>query len=401
MLFLLRNRNFFLLWIGQAISQLGNAIFNVALLWLVLELTGSALAMGTVLIFTQVPWLVLQLLGGVLVDRYNRQQIMILSDVLRSAIVFLFAVFILTDWIELWHIYALATCFGIVAAFFNPAQAALLPLLVSKESLVAANALSISTLQLSNIIGPAIGGFIVALAGIGIGGASLLNAVSFGVGALALWLLRIPSSSSNARHQSLWTDLKEGWHYLWWTKRVLGLMLALAGLINFASASLLVLWPILSKEIYGTGAWGYGLLSAAFAVGVLAGSIITGAIGRVRRPGLFIYGLAIFLGLGFSLGAFMSTLPVAMGLYAILGGVIGMVNVVFTALIQEFTAEELRGRIFSWVTLVSAGLVPLSMGVAGAAVDMWGPLPWLFVGGLWITLVSLLSLLLPEVRRLE
>jgi ENTS family enterobactin (siderophore) exporter len=178
-------------------------------------------------------------------------------------------------------------------------------------------------------------------------------------------------------------------------------MLALTGLINFATTSLLVLWPILSKEVFQTGAWGYGLLASAFGAGVLLGSLAAGVIGRVRRPGLYIYGLAVLLGLGLSLGALMNTLSTALGLFGVLGGVIGMINVVFRALIQEMTPGELRGRVFSWVMLLTAGLVPLSMGVTGAAVDTWGPLSLMMVGGLWVVLVSLLSLLIREVRELE
>ena len=131
----LRIRNYALLWSGQAVSQVGDGLFYVAQIWLVLQLTGSALAMGTTLILTQIPRLAFQLIGGVSVDRYDRQKLMLLSDVIRGIVVLAFAILVATNRVQMIHVYLLSIVFGIVGAFFYPAQAALTPNLVPPDRL--------------------------------------------------------------------------------------------------------------------------------------------------------------------------------------------------------------------------------------------------------------------------
>jgi len=396
----LRNRNFALLWGGQAISQLGDAVFYIALVWLVVELTGSALAVGTMMILTQVPRLVLQAVGGVIVDRYDRRKIMLLADLLRAMVVFIFASLVLAQVVELWHVYILAVIFGLVGAFFLPAQTAVIPLLVGKDELITANSLNSMTLQANNIIGPALGGVLISLPGVGVGGVSLFNALSFATGALGIWLIRLPAQEREGAGGSFWGALIGGLHYL----RSYPVILTLAGLaalLNFAAAPIMVLMPLFAKEVLEVGVRGFGFMEAGVGAGLLTGSLVIGAIGKVRRRGPYILGLCTVDGLLLALFATARSLQVAIGVLFAFGVINSMINVVLMALLQEMVADEFRGRVFSLLMLLSGGLQPISMGLAGGLADLFGLVPVILACGLGVALIAAGGFLLREMRRLD
>src|SRR5690349_10782395 len=173
----LTHRPFALLWTGQTTSRLGDSLYRIALSWWVLEKTGSATAMGTVLILTQIPLLLFLLIGGIVVDRLPRIRIMFASDVLSGIIVSLIALFSWLDMLEIWHIYIASLVFGFVEAFFFPAYQAIIPQITPKDMLTSANSLNGLSARMTGIIGPVIGAALVAS-----GGTSLtfaLDALSF------------------------------------------------------------------------------------------------------------------------------------------------------------------------------------------------------------------------------
>lgn len=161
----LAHRPFALLWSGQTVSRLGDSLYSIALAWWVLEKTGSAAAMGVVLICSTIPMLLLLLVGGVAVDRLPRVRLMLTSDLVRGALVALIAFLAFQDWLELWQLFVLSALFGVVRAFFYPAYTAIIPDLVPAEMLPSANSLRSTNLQMAQIIGPGIGAAIVAFGG--------------------------------------------------------------------------------------------------------------------------------------------------------------------------------------------------------------------------------------------
>ena len=180
----LTHRPFALLWSGQTISRLGNSLYRIALAWWVLEKTGSAAAMGTVLIFSSVPMLIFLLVGGVVTDRFPRLRVMWLSDVLSGLVVAIVAILAAAGLLEVWHVYIASILFGLVSAFFSPAATAVIPEITPQKLLTSANSLNSLSRQLASIIGPAIGASIVAL-----GGTSLafgLDALSFFISAACI-----------------------------------------------------------------------------------------------------------------------------------------------------------------------------------------------------------------------
>ena len=161
----LTHRPFALLWTGQTISAIGDALYSIALTWWVLQKTGSALVMGTTLILSLAPRLFFLLLGGVIVDRFSRTRLMLISDILRGLVISAITILALTNSLELVHIYAAIIIFGVVGAFFGPAFMALIPQLMPPRLLPSANSLATMTGQLIGIIGPALAGAVVAVGG--------------------------------------------------------------------------------------------------------------------------------------------------------------------------------------------------------------------------------------------
>lgn len=399
---ILRNRNFALLWSGQAISQVGDALFNMTLMWLVLQLTGSALAMGTTLILTQLPRLAFQLIGGVSVDRYDRRMLMLWSDVIRGGVMLVFAVLVATEQIQLLHVYLLAIIFGIVGAFFFPAMSALVPNLVAPEDLIAANSLSNLTQQASQIFGPAIAGVLIALPAIGIAGVSYLNALSFGVGVLGLGLMRLPAHLHGARktNGSFWHELRDGLRYLF-DFRALVIILFIAMILNFALAPVDIVLPIFVKNILGMDAQAFGFIMTLFGVGMVLGSIAIGARPPRARRGIITFVLLTLEGILFAAVGLLPIFVIGCLLSAACGFVNAIVNTLLMATLQGIITDEYRGRIFGLMTLISTGLTPIAFAIAGGLADAIGPGMVFVAGGMLCAVASLYGLTFREIRELQ
>lgn len=201
------------IWCGQTISRLGDSLYRIALSWWVLEKTGSATIMGTVLIFSFAPMLIFLLIGGVAVDPFPRLKVMILSDILRGATIIIVAVLAALQLLEVWHIYIASLIFGFVDAFFFPAYTAIIPELTPRELLPGANSLTSLSAQFANVAGPAIGAALVGLGGSAFGFA--MNGLSFFLSALCLLpaLKTRPvqtAADESGPRPAMLTQLKEG-----------------------------------------------------------------------------------------------------------------------------------------------------------------------------------------------
>src|SRR3989440_12266028 len=214
----LRSRPFALLWTGQTISALGDGAFVTALSWEALQLTGSATAMGIVVLAQTLPMIPLLLLGGVIADRFPRQQVMLWSDASRAVAVLLIAALGVTHLLQLWHLVLLALFFGIVRGFFSPAYQSIIPQLVGKGDLASANSLTELSYQLYCSVGPMLGASFVAFAGSA--AAFAFDGFAFMVSALCLAILRLsvrlsPATTTSAHLpqrgiRSAMSEMREG-----------------------------------------------------------------------------------------------------------------------------------------------------------------------------------------------
>jgi MFS family permease len=332
-------------------------------------LTGSPLALGTVLMAAAVPRGVLMLLGGALTDRFSQRSLMLLSDSLRAVLVTGLALLVLTGNAQLWQLYLLAVIFGSVDAVFYPASQAILPSLVDEQRLGRATALSQMALQACNLLGPiAAGALIAALAGMkGIGLALAFDAATFYISALTLSLMGARGGVARSDEEpgpGLMRSIFDGLHYAWHDPVLRALLFAIAGIDVTLAGIFGVGLPLLARADFG-GAAAFGIMSAGFGAGALVGTLAAGMVKRPRHRGPIAVGvLAVF-------GAFTAVLPlapnvaVATAMIAAMGIGGGFIQVLLMPWIQTRSDPAMLGRIMSLIMLASVGLTPLTYAASG------------------------------------
>ena len=347
-----RNRDFRLLWSGEAVSLLGDQFYMIALPWLVLTLTGNAFAIGTVLALVAVPRAVFMLVGGALTDRMSPRTIMLCSNVSRLCLVAALAGLTMVGLIELWMLYTFAILFGLADAFFFPAQSAMIPRLLGVDRLQTGNAIIQGTAQLSVFLGPVLAGTLIALLDgqgpgtapgavpglLGIGIAFLIDAGSFLVSAFTLGMIRLPGGahlaaeaipatepcslpaasgpeepgapcdpytacSSDTPKPGLFSSIGAGLALVWGDK-TLRYYFGLIALVNLLmTGPISVGIPVLAETRFDGGAAAYGIILSAFGGGSLVGVVVAGARKRpaARRFPMIMLGLTGSMGAGLAL----------------------------------------------------------------------------------------------------
>lgn len=402
-------RSFALLWSGQTISRLGDSLYRIALAWWVLEKTGSAAAMGTVLIFGTIPMLLFLLIGGAMVDRFPRARVMLVSDLTRGTLVVVTALLAFTDLLEIWHLYCLSVAFGFVEAFFQPAYVALVPEITPSPALPSANSLTSLSGELAGIIGPALGAAIVAVGGTSVTFA--LDGLSFFVSSACLMpLFGLPApKSAHAAPPGVLHDLGEGFKsvfsYSW-----LWVTIALAAVANLTVAGPFgVALPFLVKNNLHASVGGLGLLLSARSIGAVAGAVWLGRMKRIHHRGLVAYvawivgglmmvmfGLPLLPGLDLDRGLILIAIAAT-----VVGASFSLINLIWSNTLQELVPSQLLGRVSSIDQLGSYALIPFGLGVAGWATDLIGaPLVFL-IGGVTTAFLAALGLTVAEIRNLD
>jgi len=375
----LRNRAFATIWAGQAVSLFGDALYRMTLIWLVQEITGSALATSMVMMFSLLPVVVFGLFSGALVDMLDRKRIMIWADLLRAGVVMVVPLLLWSGGLEYWHLCAVSLAHGFLSTFFGPALNASIPRIVGREHLLSANALSSLTQQAAGIAGPALGGVLVGLAGTG--PAFLIDAASFVVSALAIASVSLPGPrAGEAEIQDLaagkpgWREMRisiaGGFSFVW--KRPLLLSIVTVGIVlNFLGAPSAVL-AALHVKIWDGGATAYGTICAALSLGMFCSTLaINGIVARAGRTRTFLVGLLLSC-LGTAGFALAGSLPLGTTAYLLVGVSNSMLNIPFLTWLQESVPDHMRGRIFSVLGVSLSVAQPAGLGLAGYAADLFG-----------------------------
>ncbi len=390
----LGTRDFRFIFSGETVSLLGDQFHFVALAWLALQLTGSGLALGTVLMTAGIPRAVFMLVGGAFSDRLSPRNLMLTSNAIRAVVVGVLATLVITGNAQLWQLYVLAAIFGVVDAFFYPAMNTIVPMLVADRQLPAANALMQGTAQLSGLVGPAIAGFVVAA--VQTGPAFAFDAVSFAIAAAALVAVRggrrvaaaATPDGGTAPAPSMLATIREGVAYAWANPALRALLLLVAA-INFGFTGPVdvgIAW--IADRRFG-GSADFGLLLSAFGAGALVGAVIAGSLKRVPRLGAVTMAICFLLGLGLAAIGFASTMLVALAVDVAIGLGVGFINVRTIAWIQAEVPDTLTGRIMSLVMFGSQALGPLSLAIAGAIIDVGAVTAMFAVAGGIVVLASL------------
>jgi predicted MFS family arabinose efflux permease len=393
----LRHRGFRLLTVGQVTSNVGDACYAVALPWYVLAGHGSAVLLGVVLVAYGIPRTALIAVGGYAADRWRPQTVMMATDVVRAVAVAGLAATAALGPARAVVLVPIAVVLGAGEGLFLPGSFSIIPRLLPSADLQAGNALASSGTQLATLLGPAIGGVLVAS-----GGTSLvfaLDAVSFAVSAVTLAGLRaVPQASTTdttTPGASVHTADQPGGRpvtlrAILRSERVLYVMLAINVAANLGSGGTGdVALPALAHGPLHAGAGGYGALLAAFGGGALLGTIVAGQVFRARRPA--IAGSAAFL----AEAACMCVAPylgstIAVGVaMAGVGVANGFGNVMTITAFQRWAPPGLLGRLAGLLTLTSFGVFPVSVALAAACTRDFGPAPFFVFGGIMMTLAIL------------
>ncbi|GIG62073.1 MFS transporter [Longispora fulva] len=389
-------RQFALLFAGQALSTLGDRVTFVALPFAVLAIGGTAADVGWVIAAATVPFLLFTLVGGVWADRLPRHRVMLVSDVVRCGTQVVAATLLAGGDARVWHLVALMAIFGTADAFFSPALAGLVPLTVRPERLQEANALRGLVMSAGLVAGPALaGGLVVAF---GPGGALAADAATFAVSAVFLARLR-PRAGAPERAGDFLAELRDGFRAVRSRSWVWSTLTATAVYHLVVLPSVFVLGPVLAERELG-GASGWAVVVAAFGVGSIVGDVVA-----LRwRPGRPLLVAAAALAVG-SCQALIIGGGGSLAVIAVLEGVTGVaVSLCFTlweTALQTHIPEGSLSRVTSFDLLVTVGSMPVGMALAGPAADAFGLHPTLAV----MTLVGVPSALalfaVRGVRRLS
>jgi MFS family permease len=352
----LRGYNYRLFWGGQFLSLTGQWVQRTAMAWLVLDLTGSPLALGTVTMLQFLPISLFALFGGVLADRFPKRQVLLASQVAIAVQAVVLAALVGGGHIQLWHLYILSLVQGTFTAIDNPTRSALVVELVGREDLANAVALNSGNFNLSRIVGPAAGGVLIAT--VGTAACFWVNAASYLAPIVALVLMR-PAEFHDVpppARGSLGRQLGEGLSYALRTPAVFGVLLIIWTFGAFGFNFITIL-PLLARYVYGTGPEGYGVLSSFLGVGSLVAALIVAGHQRADRRLLF--GAAA----AFAVLLFLVALSPWYALGAILLLVLGFATIAFAAtaqtLIQYAAPGQMRGRVMSLHTMLNMGMTPV------------------------------------------
>ena len=415
-------RTFFVVWIGQLISVVGSNLTGFGLaIWMYLE-TDSVTLLALIMLATTLPGIVIGPLAGAFVDRLDRRKVMLIGDSSAGTATLVVVLLLLTDQLELWHIYLMATIGSVANSFQEPAYTASVPLLVPKKHLGRANGLVQMGQAMGALVAPILAGVLVAATGLR--GVLLADVATFAVAVSTLALVRIPRpEAAPSRNERLWGQVAEGWRWLQARGGLFAFLLVAAG-INFLLGFMNVLYiPLLlsfTDEVM------LGTALTVLGAGMLVGSLVMGVWGGPKRrvrgmlAGIVVGGLLV-AAMGFDDSVFLVTAAAF-----VLMVTVAVVNGTSQVLWQVKVPPELQGRTFSVRRMLAQIAIPVSYlsagpladgvfepllaaggGLAGSVGSVIGTGPGRGIGfmfvlmGLGTVLLAVLAYFIPSIRNLE
>ncbi|HEY7850778.1 MAG TPA: MFS transporter, partial [Ktedonobacterales bacterium] len=345
---------------GQAISLSGTWMQMAAQAWLVLTLTHSSTALGLIVALQTLPILLLGPYGGVIADRADKRKLMIALQALMGVQALILAILTLTGVVEVWHVGALALLLGVASAFENPARQSFMLEMVGAESLRNAISLNSVLVNVARVIGPAIGGILIATTGEGV--CFLFNAVSFAAVIVSLMTLETGALAPSPPTQRAPGQLREGLRYVRRTPE-LAIPLAMMALAGCLAYEFQVSLPVMARQGLHVGATGYGFMTAAMGVGAVAGGLVVAALGRTGLRPLVL--AAAGFGVLLALAALAPTLGVELGALALVGWASISFMATGNSTMQLAAAPAMRGRVMSLWFVAFQGSTPIGGPIVG------------------------------------
>ncbi len=395
----LRHRNFRLFFGGQSISLVGTWITRVATSWLVYRLTGSVLLLGIVGFCGQIPTLFLAPFAGVFVDRWNRHRVLVITQALSMVQSFTLAALALSGIVTVVHVVALQVCQGIINAFDTPArQAFVVTMVEDRADLSNAIALNSSMVNASRILGPSIGGAIIAL--VGEGWCFLLDGVSYIAVIASLVAMRLPATVVTRVSAPVWEELRAGFRYVSEFVPVRTCLLLLA-IVSTMGMPYTVLMPAISRTVLHGGPSTLGFLMTASGVGALGGALYLATRKSVIGLGRVITVAVLAFGIGLVAFSLSRTLWLSLVILPVVGAGFMMALAGTNTIVQTIVPEELRGRVMAFYTMAFLGTAPLGSLLGGVLADRLGESSAIMIGGIACVAGSVwFGMKLPGLREL-
>ena len=379
---------------GQSISLIGTWMQMIAQSWLVLELTGSAVALGVVTALQTIPVLLLGPYGGVVADRVDKRKLMIALQTAMGVQALVLGVLTVTHSIELWEVGVLAALLGLNNAFENPARQSFMLELVGPAELRNAVSLNSTLVNAARAIGPAIAGILIATVGTGV--CFLINAVSFIPVVLTLLLMDVSQLQPTARAERAKGQLREGLRYVRATPELAVplVMMGLAGMLTYEFA---VTLPVLDHRVLHGGSAGYGFMTAAMGIGAVGGGLLSATFGRTGLKPLVLAAAAF--GILVLSAAFAPTMGLELAILALVGAASVSFMAVGNSTLQLRADPGMRGRVMALWFVAFQGSTPIGGPLIGWIISVAGARVGLGVGGVTCLVVALLGYL--ALRRLR
>jgi MFS family permease len=374
----LRHHNYQLFFSGQLISLIGTWMQSVAESWLVYRLTGSSALLGVSAFASQIPVFLFAPIGGAVADRANRHRIIVTTQSLSIVMPLVLAVLTLTNHVKVWHVFALASCLGVVNAFDIPARQAFIVEMVGRDDLMNAIALNSSMVNGARIVGPAVSGLLVAA--VGEGWCFLLNGLSYIAVIAGLLLMELTPRPLQARGRGAFRETAEGFRFVARTAPVRAL-LVLLGCVSFAGMPYAVLMPVFAASILHGGPRALGLLMGASGLGALAGTLTLASRDGVRGLGTWVATSAGCFGAALMLFSFSRVFWVSVVLLVPVGASMMVQMASSNTLIQAMVPDVLRGRVMAVYSMMFMGMAPFGALFAGTVAERIGAPATVALGG--------------------
>ena len=393
-------RDYRIFWFGMLASMTAMQMQQIARGYLAYELTHRATAVGLVSVAWAVPQIVFSLFGGVVADRVEKRNLLMVTQSLTGLLALITAILVHTGVITIAHLIILGVLQGTVFAFNMPARQSLVPELVGQKDLMNAIALNNAGMNFTRIFGPALAGLIIATDFIGLTGVYYLNAGLYIVYILFISQIPISGKVAGRRRGSMAAEFTDGMRYIR-RHSLLPTLLTLGFLPIIFGMPYQSMLPVISKTVYNAGSQGLGFMGTAAGLGALVGSLTIASLTHIRRKALLQLTMGVFFGLALIAFSFAPTLGVALVTLLFVGGTATFYQTLNNTLVMTSTDSEYQGRVMS-VYMISMSLMPLSSLPVGIIVDHIGASETIRFAGLMVALtVGAITLLHPRYRRLE
>ena len=395
----LRSRNYRLFFAGQGVSLIGTWMTQIATVWLVYDLTQSAFMLGIVGFTSQIPSFVLAPFGGAFVDRFSRHQILIGTQILAMGQSLALATLALSGAIQIWHVFALSLFQGIINAVDAPArQVFVFELVEQREDLANAIAINSTMFNGARLIGPALGGLLIAR--VGEGYCFLIDGLSYIAVIMALLAMRLVPTDIPMMAGSHLQKIKEGFVYAFSSPPIRSILL-LSGLVSLMGMQYAVLVPVFADKILKGDAQTLGFLMAASGVGAIFGGVYLATRRSVMGLGKFIVVGPSILGTGLIIFALSRFLPLSLFAMLLIGlGTILQISA-GNIILQTIVDDDKRGRVMSLYTMSFLGMTPFGNLLGGTLGDRIGVTDTLIIAGILCILGSIyFSRQLPALKKI-